>query len=568
MAVTNRKKWEKFQSDYWEAYKAEYPAFVGKLDRSCRHKFFRESLEDYRRRYEKSDEFLNQLADIRMNDLSEEDRISYQIVRRELQQIRQYVQLDCQLRPAIFPFGPDMYISYYGVDNITLFSLEDANDYLVRMGRFSKVFTDMQQRLQKGLEKGYVLPTVLLERVIDNISTYIGTSEEDSFWYKPFKSSFIENAVGIAKLQSEAKICIREHIQPAYQNFVNYLRGQYALNCSDSISCYDQPNGKAFYQYLIRYHTSLNLPPEKIHQVGVEEVARIHKEIQAVAEEAGYQNDLDGFHHFMNNDPQFFLHSKGALKERIDALSKRIDRRIPEFFGRLPRITYGVESIPEELARQRPVAFAQSNPADGTVSGIHWITSLPERCPTYMHIPLALHEAWPGHLLHMALMQEIESLPLFRRTAFFNYNAYFEGWALYCERLGLDMELYQTPYEHYGRLSMEMWRAVRLVVDTGIHAKGWSRQQAINYMRQHLMLSDEVIEVEVDRYIGDPGQALSYKLGELKILELRQRANDALGDGFVLRDFHDCVLATGPVTLQILEEQVQRWIDKLKTQCN
>ena len=178
-----------------------------------------------------------------------------------------------------------------------------------------------------------------------------------------------------------------------------------------------------------------------------------------------------------------------------------------------------------------------------------------------MHIPLALHEAWPGHLMHMALMQEIESLPLFRRTAFFNYNAYLEGWALYCEHLGVDMGLYQTPYEHYGRLGMEMWRAVRLVVDTGIHAKGWSRQQATAYMHKYLTFSNEVIEAEVDRYIGQPGQALSYKLGELKIRELRQRAMDLLGDRFVLRDFHDCVLATGPVTLTILEEQVQRWIN-------
>lgn len=561
-AATNNDKWQQLLSEYWAVYKVEHPAIVSEFDHTYRREFAKEAVEDYQRRYAQDGDFLQRLTVITVDELCEEDRVSYQILRQELELFREYFELDGHLRPTLFPFGPETDIGYLGVDRTTLLSIDDAKDYLARMACFSQLFRDTEQRLQKGLEKGYFLPAVLLEPVINNTLVFTGAREEDSTWYKPFNSPHIANAAGIAELQAEAKRCIRKEIEPAYHNFVNYLREYYSPHCSENIACYEQTNGKAFYQLLIRYHTSLDLPPEEIHQIGLQEVGRIYQEMEGIAEEAGYKNNLDGYRHFINTDPQFFLPGKEALRERIEILSKRIDRLIPEYFGRIPRMTYGVESTPEGIAAQRPVALAQPNPADGTASGIHWITSLPERCPTYMHIPLALHEAWPGHLMHMALMQEIDNLPLFRRINFVNYNAYVEGWALYCEHLGLDMGMYQTPYEHYGRLDMEIWRAVRLVVDTGIHGKGWSRQQAISYMQEYLAQPKETIEAEVDRYIGSPGQALSYKLGELKIRELRQRAMDLLGDQFGLRDFHDCVLATGPVTLTILEEQVQRWIDK------
>ena len=378
--VTNSEKWIKFQSGYWENYKAEYPSLTAGLDpsgSSYTFGFYNESVEDYQRRYAQSSKFLNQLTDIRIDELSDADQVSYKIVRQELQNIREHFDLDGHLRPDLFPFGPEMLISYYGVDNMALLTAEDAGDYLTRMSLFAEVLHDVKQRLTKGLEKGYVLPAILLEPVINNISAYLGTSEEDSVWYKPFKSSFIDDMVGINELRKQAKQRIRNHIQPAHQDLINYLRDHYAPHCSDDIGCCDQPNGKAFYQYLIRYHTSLDLPPQDIHQIGLTEVSRIRQELVALSEEAGYQNNLEGLHHFMNNDSQFLLPNKEALKERFEVLSKRIDRRIPEFFGRIPRMTYGIECIPEAMAAQRPVALAQANPADATSSGINFITVCP-----------------------------------------------------------------------------------------------------------------------------------------------------------------------------------------------
>ena len=556
----NIQKWEDLVSDYWTFYKSCCPAMVSDFDYFYLSEFAKESIDDYRLRYDRFGVYLKRLSAIELDDLSEPDQISYEVLRQELCQFREYFQLEGHLRPALFPFGPEMFISYYGVDKTTLSSLHEAKQYLARMQCFPNLFKDTERRLQVGAQKGYVLPSVLLNSVIKNITAFIGSDVEDSIWYKPFQSLHMVNVVGIDKLRVKAKQCIREFIEPAYCEFVRYLSDDYASYCSNSISCYDQPDGKNFYKLLIRYHTSLDLSPDDVHKIGLKEVQSIHRDMADLARDSKYENDLAGFRDFLNRDEQFILADKNKLKERFEILSKRIDQRIPEFFGCIPRMTYGVQLMSESLSAQRPVAMAQANPADRSKSGIHWITSLPKRCPTHMHIPLALHEAWPGHLMHMAVMQEIDHLPLFRRINFYNYNSYIEGWALYCERLGLDMGLYDTVYEHYGRLDMEMWRAVRLVVDTGIHAKGWSRKKAIGYMQKYLNLPEETINAEVDRYIGDPAQALSYKLGEQKIRELRQRASHQLGDRFKLKDFHDCILSTGPVTLNILDRQVNRWL--------
>ena len=557
-APTHDQQWQQLQADYWRTYKDEYPALVCEFDAAYTNGFLNESIEDYQRRYQWAGGLLKRLADIPLESLAPDNRISYQVLERELQLVCQNYELDVHLRPVLSPFGPARIINYYGISRMTVLSITDAKDYLARMRCFVTYIQDTQQRLQKGLEKGYRLPKALLEPTITSTLAFTEPSIEDSAWYQPFTSLHIAGHAEIATLQASAKQCIKDDIIPAYHRFADYLREEYAPHCTSSPACSDQPNGKAYYQLLIQYNTSLDISPDEIHQTGLEEVARIQQEIDAVAEQAGYTNNRDGFLDFIANDSQFFLPNKKALRERAEMLSKQIDRLIPEYFGRIPRMTYGVKSIPESSAS---LAFAQANPADGRSSGIYWLTSLPERCPTYAHIPLALHEAWPGHLMHFALMQEIDSLPQFRRINFFNYNAYIEGWALYCERLGLDMGLYQTPYDHFGRLKAELKRAVRLVVDTGVHSKGWSRQQAIDYMQAQLKSSPSLLEAEVDRYIGDPAQALSYKLGELKIQALRQRAETALGDQFSLRDFHDCVLATGPVTLGILEAQVQCWID-------
>jgi uncharacterized protein (DUF885 family) len=300
--------------------------------------------------------------------------------------------------------------------------------------------------------------------------------------------------------------------------------------------------------------------PDAIHKTGEEEVVRLFELCCEAASDAGFAGDPGRFRQALAADPLQFAPSAQALRERIECLSKQIDGRIPDLFGQVPRTTYGIRSIPEALSVRLPPAYAQPAPADRTAPGIHWVTSLPDRLPAYMHIPLALHEAWPGHLMHVALAQEIPGLPAFRRHGAYRNFASVEGWAVYCESLGHDIGLYDTPARRYGVYESELWRAVRLVVDTGIHWKGWSREQAIAYMVRHLNLPEETLAAEVDRYIGYPAQALAYQIGNLSIRRMRDTASRQLGSRFSLRDFHDCLMAVGPAPLSVLEASVDRWI--------
>jgi uncharacterized protein (DUF885 family) len=341
------------------------------------------------------------------------------------------------------------------------------------------------------------------------------------------------------------RVLIEQKIRPACQQWVTMLQEKYAAQCRATIAISDDPDGEAYYHFLVRHYTSSELPASRIHEIGHEEVERITAAMQAIAMRAGYAGDLDGMKRFLHADSRFRATSGEHLREMFQILAKRIDRLVPEYFGHMPRMTYGVESIPEELALNLPPAYAQPNPPNGGTSGIFWITSLPQRCPTYLHVPLTLHEAWPGHLMHLALMQEMSDLPAFRRNGLAGYAAFIEGWGLYCEQLGHDFGLYDDPLAHYGCLEMEMWRAVRLVVDTGIHLCGWSRDHSIDYMARHLTLDRATIEAEVDRYIGMPGQALAYQIGGMKFQELRQRAQSQLGESFSLRELHDRFMDAG-----------------------
>jgi len=311
----------------------------------------------------------------------------------------------------------------------------------------------------------------------------------------------------------------------------------------------------------VRHFTTLPLEPARIHELGLQQVARLEAEIDEVAAQAGFAGDVAGYRQYLREDPGFYAGSADALLQQVQALAKRIDARIPSLLRHLPRATYGVQSIPVAASARLPLAYAQPNPADGSAGGTFWVSGLPERVPSYLHVCLALHEAWPGHLMHIALLQEMDTLPMFRRANFTRYTACLEGWAMYCEGLGEELGLYETPHQRFGRLDMEMWRACRLVVDTGIHLLGWGREQAVAYMAARLSLSREAIEAEVDRYIAMPAQALAYQLGGLKFRELRQRAQWRLGDRFDLRAFHDQLMAAGAVTLPVLEEVVDTWLD-------
>ena len=548
--------------DYWEFQKSEYPWMGGAYDKRYQRELAKEAISDYERRYAIADNLTAKLRAVDIQSLSETDKINYQIMEKELNDIRKAYELDEHLRPTFHPFGPLVDLDFT-IQKTVLSSLGDLDNYISRLADIGPLLDAMKARLKEGLKHDYRLPRILLSSFIGNVAGYLEAQPEDSLWFQPIKQLSLAITPEIDAHKSKAITLILKAVAPAYKRLADYLEQEYSEHCRDSIACCDTPNGAEYYDYLIQHHTSLTLSPDEIHEKGLQEVARIQHDLEEIATQAGYKN-LDDYKAFLNSDPQFFVADKYALQERFQILSKQIDRRIPEFFGHLPRISYGIEIFSESISPQRPVAMAQPNPADGSASGIHWITALVETSPTYMHIPLCLHEAWPGHLMHMALMQEMQDMPLFRRSSYFKYNAYLEGWALYCEKLGIEMGMYKTPDEHYGRLDMEMWRALRLVIDTGIHAKKWSREKAINYMQKYLAMPEKTITTEVDRYIGFPAQALSYKLGEIKIVELRKKSEKYLGKQFVLRDFHDFVLQTGPVTLKILEMKIVNWIKSIK----
>ncbi len=391
--------------------------------------------------------------------------------------------------------------------------------------------------------------------------------EADSLaWFSPFRRTALKGAK-IDQLAVRARLVMGAELVPAMTAYAEYLEGPLANDARESVGCTDSPDGEELYRVLMRHFTTTDLPADQVHELGRREVARLEAEMQAAACEAGFKGNLASYRHYLNTDPQFIAPSKEALLEQIEVLSKRIDLKIPAFFGRIPRITYGVQQMSEAASALLFPAYAQPSPADCSAPGVHWITGLPAKLPSFTHVPIALHEAWPGHLMHLGLIQEMADLPDFRRFGALGYSACLEGWALYCEGLGIEMGLYRTPHQTYGRLDMEMWRACRLVVDTGLHTRGWTRTEAIDYMAANMALPLPTIESEVDRYTGMPAQALAYQIGVLKFRELRARAQQRLGERFDVRAFHDQLLAAGPVTLPVLErltdDYLSRSLDKI-----
>jgi uncharacterized protein (DUF885 family) len=386
------------------------------------------------------------------------------------------------------------------------------------------------------------------------------TDPTRSVFYGPFVR--LPDAIPAAtaeKLRSDARATIAEAVIPAYAKVARFLAETYIPGARKTIAASALPDGQAYYRAAIRDHLTRDMTPEAIRDIGLREVERISRAMEAIKQEVGFTGELPAFFVHLRTAPQFYATTPEALLMRAAWIAKRIDAKLPRFFATLPRLTYGVEPVPDAIAPfytgGRYVAAVQGSGNAGT----YWVNTydLPSR-PLYVLPALTLHEAVPGHHLQAAVAAEQQGLPAFRRYAYFDVTG--EGWGLYAEKLGEEMGIYTTPYERFGRLTYEMWRACRLVVDTGIHAFGWTREQARAYMRDHTALSEHEIETEVDRYIAWPGQALAYKIGELAILDLRARAERTLGAHFDLRRFHDLILGGGSLPLGVLEEEVARFI--------
>jgi uncharacterized protein (DUF885 family) len=365
------------------------------------------------------------------------------------------------------------------------------------------------------------------------------------------------------RLSREGRSAVMEGAVAGYREFLGFFQKEYAPQARATLAASELPDGRAYYQQQIRQYTTLDLSPEEIHKIGLGEVERISSEMDAVMRQADFKGDRAAFLKFLRTDPRFYAKTAQELLERASFIAKKIDGKLPSEFGKLPRLPYAVKPVPDDIAPKYTSGRYVEAPQGSLQSGTFWVNTYKlEGRPFYNLTALALHESVPGHHLQIALSRELDDLPDFRRFSYI--SAFGEGWGLYSEWLGLEMGIYEDPYSNFGRLGYEMWRACRLVVDTGIHAKGWTRQQAIDYMATRTSLPLHEVETEVDRYISWPGQALSYKLGELKIKELRKRAESELGTSFDVRAFHDVVLGSGSIPLNVLEGNVDRWIGEQK----
>ena len=439
-------------------------------------------------------------------------------------------------------------------------SVTGYEHYIARLKDVKRYFAENIANMRQGVKDGYTLPAEILPGVASTIDAEQFTNPEDSPVYGPFKAfpDFI-SAADQTRLREAGKAAISAAVIPAYRDLQTFFSKEYVPGARKTIAASALPDGRAYYTDLVHYYATYDVAPDEVHEIGMREVARIHADMERVMKAAKFKGTFADFITFLRNDSQFYEKTPIALLMHASYIAKEIDGKLPQYFGKLPRMTYRVEPVPATLAPNYTAGRYNPGPNDGRTAGSFWVNTYAlEQRPLYSLPVLTLHEAVPGHHLQIALARELTDLPAFRQNAYL--SAFGEGWALYSEKLGVEMGMYKTPYEDFGRLSYEIWRACRLVVDTGMHWKGWSRDRALNYLRQNTALSEHELRTETDRYIASPGQALSYKLGELRLWALRHKAEQALGAKFDLRAFHDAVLEEGAMTLPMLERHIDAYI--------
>jgi uncharacterized protein (DUF885 family) len=497
-------------------------------------------------------ELLTQLNAIPTDQLSPGEKVNAAVFRA----IMESAISDAGFRTWEMPFNSDSSFWTY-LDSTN--PLEDAAEYrryIARMRAIPRYFDEQIVNMRAGLSRGFSVPRATLKGRDASIAAFIVDDPRKSSFYKAFdRMPATIPAAQQQALRAEGADAIQQSVLPAYRKLLDFIRTEYLPKARTTISARDLPDGDAFYRAQVREYTTLDLSPEEIHQIGLKEVARIDSEMRKTMVESGFKGSFPEFLKFLRTDPQFQARTPDELMGVSAYVAKRVDGKIGDYFGLLPRRRLGIIPVPAALA-----PFYTSG--RGGLESCQMNTyNLPTR-PLYNIPVLTLHECEPGHSFQMALASEQKALPRFRRNLYF--SGYGEGWGLYSEFLGYEMGIYRTPYERFGALSYEMWRAARLVIDTGIHRYGWSRQQAIDYLAGHTALSEHEVETEVDRYISWPGQALAYKLGELTIRRLRSEAEAALGPTFDLRTFHDAILGMGAVPLSVLEQQMRVWIREQK----
>ncbi|USJ02614.1 DUF885 family protein [Xanthomonas prunicola] len=501
------------------------------------------------------DGVLRQLDGIDPKQLSPANRINFAIYRPQVENLAAEVRL----RAYEMPFNSDSsFWSNLGfMAQRPMKTAAEYRAYIARLNDVPRYFDQQTVNMRAGLARGFSVPRAVLDGRDVSIATVADVKDPtESTFYAPFKQLPAQiPAAEQAQLREQAKAALRTQVLPAYSKLLTFFRNEYMPKARTTLAAEALPDGKAFYLQQIREYTTLELSPEQIHQIGLDEVARIQTQMNAIIKQVGFKGTFAQFLAFLRTDPQFYAKTPQELLDRAAWISKRVDGQVGKFIGTLPRGRFTIKPVPDDIA-----PFWTAGRGGATT---YWVNTynLPSR-PLYNLPALTLHESSPGHSLQGSLALEQGEQPAFRRE---NYiSAYGEGWALYTEKLGQEMGIYETPYEEFGRLTYEMWRACRLVIDTGVHHDSWSREQALAYLRDRTALSEHEVTTEVDRYISWPGQALSYKLGEITIVKLRGEAEKALGERFDIKAFHDVVLRQGSVTLPVLEQQVRAFIAESK----
>ena len=552
--------------DEWDYRMHEFPMFATDVgDHRFDDRLTSVSVKDEQRRARRSQEFLDRLERIDRDELSPADGINFDIFGRLLRD--RLGEFEHRTYFMTITNRSGFHVSFARLpDQVPLNTVLDYENYIARLEAFHRYARQQVELMREGIAEGYVLPRVVLEGYEDAITTHIVDDPKESLLYPPFES-FPEGVprADRERLTAAGRDAIGTSVVPGYREYLEFMRDEYVPAARASIGARDLPDGEAFYEHRVRRYTTLETTPEEVHKKGESEVARIRAEMDTVIESAGFEGTFAEFVEFLRTDDQFYVKSGEQLMKETALVLKRMDGQLPSLFKTLPRMPYGIKPVPDFIAPKTTTAYYNRPAGDGTRAGYYYVNcyNLSSR-PLYEVEALSLHEAVPGHHLQIALMQELEGVPMFRR--FSGFTAFVEGWALYSERLGLETGFYQDPYSNFGRLTYEMWRALRLVVDTGMHYFGWTRQQAIDLMVANSALTVHNITTEVDRYISWPGQAIAYKTGELKIRELRSRAESELGDRFDVREFHDVVLLSGAVPLDVLEANVDAWITETKGQ--
>ncbi len=549
----------------WEYALEQNPTFASSLgDRRWNDRWNDVSLEAVQKRQEHTRAALERLQGIDRAKLSPADQLNHDLYRKELE----YDIAGFRFRQELLPIAQQGGVQTADElrEQLRFQTVKDYEDWLARLRALPTLVDQTIALLQEGVKEKIVWPRVVLARVPAQIDKQIVENPETSPFFIPFRKFPDEISEADRKrLAGAGREAIAQRIVPAMKKLKTYFTEEYLPAAPEKAGIWQWPAGGDLYSYLAARFTTTNLTPEEIHQRGLTEVARIRAGMEKIKEQVGFKGTLAEFFTKLRTDPQFFCKTPEELLETYRAVSKRIDPELVKCFKTMPRMPYGVTPIPANIAPDTTTAYYNQPAADGSRAGQYYVNLYkPETRPKWEMMALSLHEAVPGHHFQIALAQELGEIPKFRRYGY-GYTAYVEGWGLYAESLGEEMGLYEDPYDKFGQLTYEMWRAVRLVVDTGLHEMKWDRQRAIDYFKENAAKAENDIVNEIDRYITNPGQALAYKIGEMKIKELRARATGTLGDRFDLREFHDVVLLSGAVPLDVLEGRVNDWVGSVKT---